>query len=107
MPLHWLRGMTQRDLALYARYEARRMLPGRRLELYLAQVSKVLMRVNGAKDAQLEHFLFDPAPDPQPQAEGLKPDAEAAAEALNFRPRKRPPRTDNPNGDAADGQQPG
>jgi hypothetical protein len=107
VPLHWLRSMTQRDLALYQRHTARRMFPGRRVEMLLAQVSMVLAQVNGQKDVRLSSFLFDPPEDPEDDADGLVPDAEAAAEALNFRPRARPARTDNPKGDAADGQQPG
>lgn len=60
MPLHQLRSMPLTDLARYQRHTARRMLPGRRLELLMAQVSMVLAQVNGNKDARLAQFLFDP-----------------------------------------------
>lgn len=102
MPLHQLRGMPLQDLQRYERYTARRRFPGRRLELLLAQVSMVLAQVNGNKDVRLSTFLFDPPPeDDMDEA----PDPDAVAAALNFAPRKRPPRQDT--GDTQDGQQPG
>lgn len=102
MPLHQLRGMPLKDLHQYQRYTARRMFPGRRLELLLAQVSMVLAQVNGNKDVRLSNFLFDPPP--EEDAEALA-DPDAIAAALNFTPRRRPPRQDT--GDLTDGQQPG
>jgi hypothetical protein len=100
--------MPLEDLFVYQRYIRRRLSPGRRIELYLAQVCKVLMQVNGVKDVQIESFLFDPPPDEElSDRESQQPDADAAAAAMNFQPRKRQPRSDKPNGDAENGQQPG
>jgi hypothetical protein len=104
MPLHELRDIPLSDLVIYQRYTSRRMFPSRRFELLLAQVSMVLAQVNGSKEARLAQFLFDPPE--QPDDEGAPPDPDAVAAAMNFRPRKRPPRTDL-NGDGTDGQQPG
>jgi hypothetical protein len=67
VPLHVLRSMPASDLALYQQYSARRMFPGRRVEMLLAQVSMVLAQVNGNK-ATLEDFLFDPR-DPAAEAQ--------------------------------------
>lgn len=104
MPLQQLRGMSQADLRLYQRYTARRRFPGRRLELLLAQVAMVLAQVNGQK-AALTDFLFDPPPEDDDDAPAAS-DPDAVASALNFTPRKRPPRKDE-TGDANNGEQPG
>jgi hypothetical protein len=61
--------MPLADLELYRQYTARRGFPGRRAELLLAQVSKVLAQVNGNGNVTLEDFLFDP---PDPEAQALK-----------------------------------
>lgn len=103
VPLHLLRDMPASDLALYRRHSARRMLPGRRVEMLLAQVSMVLAQVNGNK-ARLADYLFDPLPDHD--EEHADPDPDAVASALNFTPRKRPPRKDE-TGDANNGEQAG
>ena len=92
--------MTAADLALYQRYTARRMFPGRRIEKLLAQVSMVLAQVNGHK-ARLSDYLFDPTEDDE---DGPAPTPDEVAGALNFTPRKRPPRQD---GDTNNGEQPG
>lgn len=104
MPLQQLRGMSRADLHLYQRYTARRMFPGRRIEKLLAQVSMVLAQLHGQK-AALADFLFDPPPEEDDDAPAA-PDPEAVASALNFTPRKRPPRKDE-TGDANNGEQPG
>jgi hypothetical protein len=101
VPLGQLRSMTAADLALYQRYTARRMFPGRRIEKLLAQVSMVLAQVNGHK-ARLADYLFDPPDDDDEDGPKVTPDE--VASALNFTPRKRPPRQD---GDPDNGQQPG
>lgn len=95
--------MPIEDLQLYQRYTAYRKRPGRRLELLLAQIPMVLAQVNGQKDVRLDQFLFDPPP--EDDAATPAPDPDAAAAALKFTPRKRPPRKDN--GDTTHGEQPG
>ena len=77
------------------------MLPGRRMEMLLAQVSMVLAQVHGNK-AKLSDFLFDPPPEDDDEEFASDPDA--IASALSFTPRKRPPRADERQDD---GQQPG
>lgn len=58
------RSMTERELQRWALYQSRRMLPMRRLELQLAQVSLVVARaLGGNTTATLQDFLFDPAPE--------------------------------------------
>lgn len=85
MPLHRLRDMPAQDLAHYQRYTARRLFPGRRLELLLANLALVLARVNGNDSARLEDFLFDPPPDedtPAPGATGPEADKTGRQRAL-------------------------
>lgn len=55
--------MPMADVHMYQRYTARRMFPGRRLELLLANLALLLARVNGAEHVTLEDFLFDPPDD--------------------------------------------
>ncbi len=52
--------MPEWQFQQWQHYAARKMLPSRRLELYLAQIACVLAQVNGSKNAQLTDFLFDP-----------------------------------------------
>ena len=48
------RAMTERELMQWQSYAARRMLPMRRLELYLAQIALVVVKAaGGAKNATL------------------------------------------------------
>jgi hypothetical protein len=55
------RAMTEREFRDWQAYAARRMLPMRRLELYLAQIALVVVKAaGGAKNATLSDFLFDP-----------------------------------------------
>jgi hypothetical protein len=55
--------MTEQELQRWGWYAERRMLPMRRIELLLAQVSLVVAKaMGGVKDASLEDFLFDPDP---------------------------------------------
>jgi len=56
------RAMTERELMEWQVYASRRMLPMRRLELYLAQIALVVVKAaGGAKNATLADFLFDPS----------------------------------------------
>ena len=55
------RSMTETELRAWQAYAARRMLPGRRLEMYLAQLAQLIHAcMGGAKDKPLSAYLFDP-----------------------------------------------
>ncbi len=69
----------------WQRYAARRMLPSRRVELYLAQIAMWVARSAGARDVDLADFMFDPV--------GADGEDEATAEEeaafFDFKPRNR------------------
>lgn len=68
-------------------YAAKRMLPQRRTELYLAQISMWLVRVMGGnKDAVMTDFMFDPPDDTPPT-----PEEEAAFFGVVLRKKKESP----------------
>lgn len=69
----------------WQRYAARRMLPQRRIELYLAQIAMLIATtMGGATGKALTDFMFDPPPDEPPEPAD---DFEAAAQFFKFRPR--------------------
>lgn len=78
--------MPEWQFQQWQHYAARKMLPSRRLELYLAQIASVLAQVNGAKNAQLTDFLFDP---PEPEAIVGPADPAAAEKFFGFAPRPK------------------
>jgi hypothetical protein len=81
MPAHQLAAsLPSRELALYQQYAIKRMLPGRRMEMHMAQICSVLAQVNGNKDVGTMDFLFDPEDD-------SIPDLEATKEFFGFNPR--------------------
>lgn len=54
------RAMTERELVAWATYAGQRMLPWRRIELYLAQVSMyIAATMGGAKNPSIDQFMFD------------------------------------------------
>lgn len=72
--------MEEREFRGWQRYAARKMLPQRRLEFYLAQIALTVARaVGNAENATLEDFLFDP------QAEEM--DLDDLKAELAFNPR--------------------
>jgi hypothetical protein len=75
------RGLTERDFQAWMRFASARGLPFHRLELYLAQIALMIVRVAGV-EADLSDFLFDF--DKSAPADPL----EEAMEALEFSPRK-------------------
>lgn|GEM_PF-2463281 len=69
----------------WQRYAARRMLPARRVELYLAQIALLIdTRLGSAKDVTLSDYLFDPV-EPDDDDE---PTADEEAAFFAFNPRK-------------------
>ena len=75
--------MSEPEFQAWQIYAARRMLPQRRMELYLAQIAMLIARtMGGAKDVDITDFLFDPA---EPDVE---PTAEEEAAFFDFKPRK-------------------
>jgi len=67
-------------------YAAKWMLPGRRLELLMAQAAMWSSRAAGVATLQLSDFLFEP--DPVDEAVVEPADPAVAAEFFNFKPRK-------------------
>lgn len=51
--------MTERELRLWARYSRQKMLPARRLEVYLAQIALRVAWSAGADNLSLDDMLFD------------------------------------------------
>lgn len=75
--------MPEADLRLYQVYATYRMLPTRRMEMHMAQLTRVLAQVHGNKEVMNADFLFDTrAPDVViPEAT-----AEEAQAAFDFKP---------------------
>jgi len=66
VPIDTLRTMSAVDLELYQQYTAKRMFPGRRVELLLAQIAHaVAVTMGGATNTKLSDYLFDPEPEAQ------------------------------------------
>jgi len=79
------RNLTEGEFQDWQAYAARRMLPQRRLELYLAQIALLIATtMGGAKNKKLSDFLFDPV-DPGSD----EPTAEDEAAFFDFKPRNR------------------
>lgn len=74
------REMTEVELSAWERYAARRMLPGRRIEMYLAQIAQMIVAVNGGKTARLADFMFGESTDESTAID---------AESVGFKPRNR------------------
>ncbi len=75
------RVMTEREFRGWQQYAARRMLPTRRLEFYLAQIALLIAKTMGNQpETTLADFLFDP--DASPEDDDME-------EAFGFSPRNR------------------
>jgi hypothetical protein len=61
------------------------MLPSRRIELYLAQISLQVAKLAGVQNVSLEDFMFDPVD--IHGDDGDEPTAEEEAEFFGFKPR--------------------
>lgn len=75
--------MPERDFARWRRYAARRGLPTRRLELYLAQIAMLIAQTMGGSTQGLQEFLFDGKPEPE------EIDVKAVQEAFGYKPSKK------------------
>jgi hypothetical protein len=71
--------MPEWQFQQWQHYAARRMLPQRRLELYLAQIAMWSAKAAGVQNDQLTDFLFDPVED----------SADDAAVFFKFNPRPK------------------
>lgn len=80
LPHQLAAAIPERDFLLLQHYAAKRMLPMRRLELHLAQLSLLVATAHGAKDKTLSDFLFDPVDDTPVD------DLDAAVDFFGFSP---------------------
>lgn len=85
------REMTERELQLWVRYARERMLPARRIELYLAQLSFICAKGLGvaSANATVEDYLFDGPADPEGDDDNEGDDLEQLMEAFDFRPSRK------------------
>lgn len=79
------RTMPEREFRRWIKYANHKALPMRRLQLQLAQIAYLMVRMvgSGADNLVLEDFLFDPPP-PKPKDELAE-----AIKAFGFSPRKK------------------
>lgn len=76
------RTFTEGEFADWQLYARKRMLPQRRLELYLAQIAQMVAAHCGrVKDTKLTDYLFDPEPD-----DDAEPSADDEAAFFGFNP---------------------
>lgn len=74
--------MTEAEFGEWQQYAGRRMLPMRRIELYLAQIAMLIAKtMGGSKSSDLTDYLFEPADDDEDEAP-----EEAAREFFGFNP---------------------
>lgn len=69
MPDQLAAALPESRFVEFQRFAARRMLPQRRIELYLAQIAMQVALGRGLKDLALSDFLFDPIDDDVPSAD--------------------------------------
>ena len=87
MPLGQIGKMPEREFVRWMGYAARKGLPSRRVELYLAQIAWLIAQtMGGAKESTLADFLFDEATD---DADEEVDELEAAKAAFDFKPRNQ------------------
>lgn len=79
------RTMTESEFFEWQAYASKRMLPQRRLELYLAQIAMMIaVHSGGAKNARLSDYMFDPAP--KDDEDGDEASVEEAVAFFGFNP---------------------
>lgn len=84
------RVMTDREFRSWHTYAAKRLLPTRRLEFYLAQVAQMIaITMGGAKDAKLSDYLIELVPEAEPVGTAEVVDLDKLREEFKFNPRKR------------------
>lgn len=85
-----MREMTEREFWAWVRYAERKMLPQRRIELYLAQIAYLIAcTMGGAENVTLADYLFDPKTPEQQDAEISDEDVEELKMAIGFRPQRK------------------
>jgi hypothetical protein len=82
------RTMTERELRRWVRYVQRKLLPTRRLEVYLAQIAQMIaITMGGAKDAKISDYLIEIEAADAVSVDDI--DVEDVREAFDFNPRNR------------------
>ncbi len=79
------RVLPESEFRSWQRYAARRMLPGRRIEMQLARIALEIALSRGVQNVALSDFLFDPV-DGDGEDEAT---AEEEAAFFDFKPRNR------------------
>lgn len=79
------RRMTEGEFVEWQEYASKRMLPQRRIELYLAQIAYYVARLDGVRNRGIEDYLFDPETDTV-----AEPTVEDEIAFFGFNPRVRP-----------------
>jgi hypothetical protein len=78
--------MTEGEFHDWQRYAGKRMLPWRRMELYMAQLALLIATaLGGAQGKSLSDFLFDL----DDVSDAAEPTAEDEAAFFDFKPRNR------------------
>lgn len=81
------RRMTEREFHQWARRNARRWLPARRMEWYLAQIAHLIaVTMGGAKDTAVSDFMLELE---SPTAEPAGADPDEARQFFGFKPRHK------------------
>jgi hypothetical protein len=76
-----------REFGDWQRYAGTRMLPLRRIELYLAQIAYWIAATSGAKDSTLQDFMFDSIGDDADDSDA--DDLDQAIDFFGFAPMKK------------------
>jgi hypothetical protein len=79
------RSLTERDLGLWQKYAEQRMLPLRRLELYLARLTLSTARGPVTEPGELKDYLFEYLFEREEITD--EPDIDAMREAMGWGPR--------------------
>lgn len=89
--------MTEREFIRWQVYMGRRMLPTRRFEIYMAQLTFHVARAWGGAEGKkiTDYFLFEEQAEPELTEEEQ---LEEAIKAFNFSPRPRTIKKDPRNG---------
>lgn len=83
------RVMSEAELEQWARYASRRLLPTKRIEILLAQVSRfIAMTMGGATDASIADFMIQPRIE-EPEVVVTDEDLAEMKEFFGFSPRPR------------------